>query len=152
MSNFVVSAELRARLEEMASCSAKAAGTVLFHRGDSVSGVFLIEKGKVKLTLGESEAYPPRKLGPGSVLGLPATLAGAAYSLTAEVIEDAQVGFIPRDTVLDFLRANPLLCFQVTQILGEELSAMRSATELSAEARSRQKAALHPRRRTCKVN
>lgn len=152
MANFVLSAELRERLEEMASSSAKPAGTVLFRRGDSVSGVFLIEKGKAKLTLGESSAYPPRKLGPGSILGLPATLAGAPYSLTAEVVEDAQVGFIPRDTILEFLRANPLFCFQVTQILGEELSEMRTATELSAEARTRQKTTVHARRRACKVH
>ena len=151
MANFVVSEELRERLEEMASSSAKPAGTVLFHRGDAVSGVFLIETGKVKLTLGESSAYPPRKLGPGSILGLPATLAGAPYSLTAEVVENAQVGFIPRDAMLEFLRANPLLCFQVTQILGEELSEMRTATELSAEARNRQKAIVHTRRRACKL-
>jgi CRP-like cAMP-binding protein len=128
MANFVVSGELKARLEEMASPCAKPAGTTLFQRGDEVAGVFLIEQGKVKLTLdGHSNGYAARKLGPGAVLGLPATLSGSSYSLTAEVVEDAQFAFIPRERMLEFLRMNPLLCFQVTQVLSEELFEMRAA-------------------------
>ena len=152
MANFIVSGELRDRLEHMASECAKPAGTILFRRGDDVAGIFLIEKGKVKLTLdGHSNCYAARKLGPGAVIGLPATLSGSSYSLTAEVIEDAQLGFISRDAILEFLRNNPLLCFQVTQVLSEELSEMRAAIGSSGSPAPRESAAVRQRRASQRV-
>ncbi len=46
--------------------------------------------------------YPERVLGSGSILELPATLSGRAYSLDAEAVEDAELQFDLRE---DFLRS-----------------------------------------------
>ena len=103
-------------------------GNYLFRRGDPVTGVFLITNGVVRLGLeGDLPAFPWRNLGPGSLLGLPATLSEATYSLTAEVIDDADLIFLPRQRLLDLLRQQHHLCFQIMNILSEELTETRAA-------------------------
>jgi CRP-like cAMP-binding protein len=71
----------------------------LFRRGDKAVGVFLVRRGKVSLSL-DGTSVISRTLGPGSLLGLPATLSGEPYSLTATVAEDCQLDFIRREAVL----------------------------------------------------
>ena len=53
----------------------------------------------------------------GELLGLPATLSGKPYEVTAEVSEQARVNFIPRAAFLRFLHANPGAVIQVAQLL-----------------------------------
>jgi CRP-like cAMP-binding protein len=62
-------------------------------------------------------------------VGLPASLSDSAYSLTAEVSEDAELVFLSRQRLLDLLREKPELCFQVMSILTEELTQTRTALE-----------------------
>jgi len=126
--DLVVSPELREQLLRLATCTSKPKGTVLFRHGDAVRGLFLIRSGKVSLALdGANAAFPSRILGAGSVVGLPATVAGSPYSLTAQVIEDAELAFVSRDAVVDCLRQNPDLCFEVMDMLSGEISGTRSA-------------------------
>ncbi len=132
MGNFsrdlAVSPELKTHLESMATTVAKPKGTVLFRRGDDVVGAFLIHSGKVSLGLDcDTSIYPTRVLGPGCVVGLPATVSGNPYSLTAKVVEDAELGFVSRDSIMDCLRQHPDLCFKVMDILSGEICDIRSA-------------------------
>jgi CRP/FNR family transcriptional regulator len=55
----------------------------------------------------------------GEVLGLPATITGKCYELTAEVIEPTQANFIGRDDFLGFLREHGEAALRVAQMLGE---------------------------------
>lgn len=55
----------------------------------------------------------------GEVLGLPATITGKAYELTAEVIEPSQANFITRADFLNFLREYGEASLRVAQQLGE---------------------------------
>lgn len=128
---FVVSPELKAELERLASRVSKPRGAVLFRRGEQVSGAFLIRKGKVALELDPaSPIYPVRTLGPGCVAGLPATVSGAPYSLTAKVLEDSELGYIPRKQVIKLLAANSQLCLLAMELVSQEISRMRSAVKL----------------------
>ena len=120
--------ELRSALEATASTVEKSEKSILFRRGDPSVGVFLVRKGKVSLSL-DGTSVASRTLGPGSLLGLPATLNGRPYSLTATVAEDCQLDFISREVVLRVLRENTLVCFQALQILGSEISDMRRALD-----------------------
>lgn len=122
--NLIPSHELQAEFERLATIVFKPKGTILFRRGDDVSGMFLIRNGRISLAL---DFYPLRILGPGAITGLPATLSGNPYSLTAQVLEDSELAFVPRDSVLACLKNNPLLCFQVSQMLSEEISDISSA-------------------------
>jgi CRP-like cAMP-binding protein len=121
---------LKQHLELIGARTEKSPGTFLFRRGDSVVGAFLVVHGAVRLGLErDPRGFPSRRLGPGSVVGLPATLSNCAYSLTAEVMDEAQVLFIPAARLLNLLREQPQLCFDVMNILTEELTQTRTALE-----------------------
>jgi CRP/FNR family transcriptional regulator, cyclic AMP receptor protein len=128
--NLIPPSELQTELESLATIVFKPAGSLLFQRGDETSGVFLIRSGRISLALDyEIPVYPARILGPGALIGLPATVSGKPYSLTAKVVEDSELGFVPRAQVLECLKKNPLLCFQVMDILSDEIADVRSAFE-----------------------
>jgi CRP/FNR family transcriptional regulator len=55
----------------------------------------------------------------GEVLGLPATVTGKPYELTAEVIEPTQANFITREDFLRFLSEHGEAALRVAQQLGE---------------------------------
>ena len=80
-------------------------------------GVFLVREGKVSLRL-DGVGIATRTLGPGSLLGLPATQNGRPYSLTAMVTKDSRLDFISREAVLLILHSDTLVCFQALHILG----------------------------------
>lgn len=116
----------------------KPKGTILFRHGDAVVGLYLIRKGTVCLALESANpAFPPRILGAGSVVGLPATVAGSPYSLTAQVLDDADLAFVPRDAVVECLRRNPQLCFEVMGMLSGEISGTRFAIKNCGSLRPR---------------
>jgi len=134
MNNFMVSADLRERLEAVASMVQKPRGCTLFRRGDESFGVFIIEEGKVALSVDGPEGYgPTRSLGPGCIIGVPGTLSGEGYSLTARTSEECKLRFIPRETLLDYLRRNPQHCFQLVEMLSREISEMRAAAQRKRE-------------------
>lgn len=131
-----VSLAMQEKLLLLATALSKAAGTILFRHGDAVLGAYLIRSGKVRLALdGVNSTFPPRILGSGSVVGLPATVAGSPYSLTAQVIEDAELAFVPRAALLECLQHDPQLCFEVMDILSGEISETRSALKQASVLR-----------------
>jgi CRP-like cAMP-binding protein len=135
-SNLIPSPELKAGLEQLSTIVSKPKGTILFRRGEDVFGVFLIRSGRVSLALDfPTPLYPPRILGPGAIVGLPATVSGNPYSLTAKVVDDAELAFVARDAVLECLQDNPLLCFQVMDMLSGEISDIRSAFKQNGSSR-----------------
>ena len=136
--DLIVSPVMQEQLLRLATSIFKAKGTILFRHGDAVSGLYLIRRGRVSLALdGVSSAFPPRILGVGSVVGLPATVAGSPYSLTAQVLEDADLAFVPREAVVECLRQNPQLCFEVMDMLSGEISGSRFAIKQSGTLRPR---------------
>lgn len=119
--------ELSVALDRVAFPVSRPAGAILFHCGDPVSGVYLIRKGAVSMSLdAHTSIYPPKTLGPGEIAGLPATLTGT-YSLSAEVAEDAELGFIPSGRVAELLEASPRLCLLAMRIISGEIARIRSA-------------------------
>ncbi len=135
-SNLIPSPELKAGLEQRATIVFKPKGAILFQRGDDVFGVFLIRSGRISLALDcPTPVYPPRILGPGAVVGLPATVSGNPYSLTAKVLDDSELAFVSRDAVLECLQHKPLLCFQVMDMLSGEISDIRSAFKQNDSSR-----------------
>jgi CRP/FNR family transcriptional regulator len=119
--------ELAAELDRVASRVALRKGTALFHAGDPLSGVFVIRTGAVDMSVdSKNSIYPPRRLGPGEIVGLPATLTGH-YSLTARVAEDSELGFIPGPKVTEMLECSPRLCMTAMRLMSEEIARIRAA-------------------------
>jgi CRP-like cAMP-binding protein len=72
MGTLIAPEELKRQLEVVGAPIQKERGSFLFRRGDEVSGIFLIRQGAVQLGLERDlPGFPPRRLGPGSVVGLP---------------------------------------------------------------------------------
>lgn len=119
--------QLHAELDRLATRVVVPEGHYLFHCGDPASGVYTIRKGAVTMELADaSHLYPPRTLGPGEIVGLPATLTGS-YSLSARVAEDAELGFIPAPRMTELLETSPRLCLLATRTISGEVARMRAA-------------------------
>src|SRR3954452_22293598 len=82
-------------------------GAVLFVEGQAPRGIFVLCKGRVKLSICSTDGKTLilKIAEPGEVLGLSATVSGKAYELTAETVDTCQVNFVKRE---DFLRFLPL--------------------------------------------
>lgn len=133
---FEASPQLCSALSAAGSIENVPVGTLLFRQGEEVKGIYVVKSGRVRLSLADAStgSVSDRFAESGIVLGLPATMAGNKYSLTAEVRSDAEVVFVPRKRVLDILREQPTLCFEVVEILAQEVAHMRrdTATAFSA--------------------
>jgi CRP-like cAMP-binding protein len=125
---FGTTAALSEALRDLGEVKQGDSGQTLFRSGDAARGIFLLLEGTVRLTLAEQGVYYRRTVGPGSLLGLPATMCLRPYSLSAEILEPLQYVFVPCTVVKEFLRTRPDLCFQVVEILAREVREMRHAT------------------------
>src|SRR6201987_4217406 len=93
------------RLSEITSASSYPKGATLFVEGQAARGVFILCAGRVKLSTSSADGKSliVRIAEPGEVLGLPATVTGKLYELTADVLEPTQANFIARTDFLNFL-------------------------------------------------
>ncbi len=127
-----LSAELSKELRAASRSLTKKKGAVLFRAGGHARGAFLVRTGRLKLHLkGAAGLYPPRTLGPGALVGLPATVSGEPYSLTAEAVQDCELDFISRKELLALLQRNTTAALQILQILSEEIYQMRNTAKLA---------------------
>jgi CRP/FNR family transcriptional regulator, cyclic AMP receptor protein len=110
-----------AGLDAISSSATYPRGSVLFVEGQSPRGVFILCNGKVKLfgTSSSGKALIFRIAEPGEIIGLPSTLSGKPYELTAEALEPIQANFIRRDDFLSFLGRYGDAALRVAQMLGE---------------------------------
>jgi len=102
-------------------------GAVLFRRGEPSIGIFLVKNGSVSLRLESGEAKPifERTVARDAVVGLPATISGDRYSLTALTLEQSELAYIERQTLIELMRSNPAVAFEIMHALGEEVLRMR---------------------------
>jgi CRP-like cAMP-binding protein len=120
-------AELKTELDRLASSLSLPAGAALFRCGDPATGLFLVRKGSVRMILDSAErVFPERIVGPGEIVGLPATLTGH-YSLSARAAEEAELGYVPAALVNSLLECSPRLCLLATRVMSTEIARMRSA-------------------------
>ncbi len=109
------------KLAAITSAATYPKGATLFVEGQSPRGVFILCSGKVKLSTSSADGRSLilRISEPGEVLGLPATVTGKPYELTADVTEPTQANFISRADFLLFLREHGEAALRVAQQLGE---------------------------------
>ena len=109
------------RLSKITSASSYPKGATLFVEGQTARGVFILCNGRVKLSTSSADGKTliVRIADPGEVLGLPATITGKEYELTADVLEPTQANFISRADFLTFLREFGEASLRVAQQLGE---------------------------------
>jgi CRP-like cAMP-binding protein len=113
-------------LEQHCEKFCKPKGTVLFSRGEKALGVFLVLSGRVSLNAGIVKV-PARSYRAGALVGLPATLTKASYSMTATVTEDAELGFLPPQTLDSLMQNDPDLCQALLRLLSERVLVIQQA-------------------------
>ena len=97
-------------------------GAVLFVEGEAPRGIFVICKGRIKLSICSSDGRTLilKMAEAGEVLGLSASVSGKAYELTAETVEPCQTNFVKREEFLRFLKDHSEACFRVAEQLSEK--------------------------------
>jgi CRP-like cAMP-binding protein len=120
--SFKASAELMEALLPYGSALNHPAHKILFERGQKAFGLFLLKTGKARLSV---PGALDRSVGPGSLLGVPGTLSKGVYSLSAELLEESQVLFVPSERVMALLTEHPDIGFQLVQLLSREIQELR---------------------------
>jgi len=100
-------------------------GASLFAEEEAPKGVFVLCKGRVKLTMTSSEGKTVilRIVRPGAVLGLHAVVSGKPYQAAAEAMEPCQLNFVRRDDFLRFLGEHSEASIHAAQQLSESYQA-----------------------------
>jgi CRP/FNR family transcriptional regulator, cyclic AMP receptor protein len=106
-------------LDAISSSSTFPKGALLFVEGQTPRGVFVLCNGRVKLSASSADgkALILRIAEAGELIGIPGTIAGQPYEVTAEALEPLQANFIPREEFLHFLRENGEAALKVAEIL-----------------------------------
>jgi CRP/FNR family transcriptional regulator len=109
------------RLDAISSSTTYPKGAVLFVEGQEPRGVFVICNGRVKLcaSSAKGKSLILRIADQGEVVGLPGTISGKPYTVTAEALEPIQANFIARDLFLEFLRQHGEAALRVAEILSD---------------------------------
>jgi len=125
--SFKVDAELETKLLGKALNISKQAGALLFNQGDAVTGIYLLSKGRARLTLrsADGKIHLEEIVGRGGLLGLPAAISGTPYSLTAEVLSDAEFAFLSREELVSLMQSDVSLSLKLVELLSQEVRAMR---------------------------
>jgi len=97
-------------------------GAVLFVEGQAPRGIYVLCKGRVKLSICSTDGKTLilKVAEPGEVLGLSASVSGKAYELTAETLDPCQVNFVKREDFLRFLKEHGEACLRVAEQLSEK--------------------------------
>jgi CRP/FNR family transcriptional regulator, cyclic AMP receptor protein len=84
-------------------------GSILFMENEPARGVFLVCSGRVKLSVSSKggKTLILQMAKPGEVIGLSASMSGAPYEATAEILYPSQVVFIRREDFLRFVHRFP---------------------------------------------
>jgi CRP/FNR family cyclic AMP-dependent transcriptional regulator len=117
------------------------AGATLFVEGQVCRGIYILCKGRVKLTATSKEGQTLilKVAQPGEVLGLNAAISGIPHDTTAETGQPCQLNFVKRDDFLKFLKehgaASMHAAIQVSRECQQAYQQLRSFTMNSAPQR-----------------
>ena len=98
-------------------------GTVIFRQGDLGDSMFVIERGRVRIVFScEGHAAEVAVLEPGAFFGELSLLGGAARTANAEVIEDADLLVIRRDTFVMMMQDDIDIVFRMLSDMAVRLA------------------------------
>jgi CRP/FNR family transcriptional regulator, cyclic AMP receptor protein len=97
--------------------------TRLFRQGDKGDAMYLIESGRVRISIRDEEDHELTlaELAQGDFFGEMAIIDGRQRSADAQVIEDARLAILSRDAFLSFVRNNPDVALKMLSALTDRL-------------------------------
>ncbi len=100
-------------------------GDILFHEGDPAKHFFVLLKGRVQLSLGETGPVVYMVRHPGEIIGWSGLIGRDLYSASGECMEETNLLKFDRDDFLDILKKYPqneaLLFKRLAEMLGNRL-------------------------------
>jgi CRP-like cAMP-binding protein len=123
---------LAERLRPLGETTKLPKGSFIFGQGDPAKGVFVVSDGRACISLSGQNGVPvwSKIVGPGTILGLPSTVSGQPYTLTAVALEKVDAAFVSRQTLCELMARDPELSNQVVRVLSEELGDLRRRISL----------------------
>jgi CRP/FNR family transcriptional regulator len=109
-------------LEQEAITTTYPTGAVLFAEGQAPRGVFIVRRGRVKLSICGSDGMTLilRIVEAGCPLGVAAVISGREYEATAETQEPCEVSFLRQSDLLRLMRLHGELALWVTQHISQD--------------------------------
>jgi CRP-like cAMP-binding protein len=109
-------------LEQEAITTTYPTGAVLFAEGQAPRGVFIVRRGRVKLSICGSDGRTLilRIVEAGCPLGVAAVVSGRPYEATAETQEPCEVSFLRQCDLLRLMRLHGELALWVTQHISQD--------------------------------
>ena len=109
-------------LEQEALTTTYPTGAVLFAEGQAPRGVFIVRRGRVKLSICGSDGRTLilRIVEPGCPLGIAAVVSGRSYEATAETQEPSEISFLRHNDLLRLMRVHGELALWVTQHIAQD--------------------------------
>jgi CRP/FNR family transcriptional regulator len=97
-------------------------GSILFVEGQMPRGVYILCRGRAKLSMVSTEGKTLilRISEPGDILGLSSCLLSQPYQATVETLSPCQLNFIRREDFLRYIRNNNDAMFRVAEFLSRE--------------------------------
>ena len=117
MNSCVLSPAIADLLEAEAITTSYPTGAVLFAEGQAPRGVFIVRRGRVKLSICGSDGRTLilRMVEPGDPLGVAAVVSGRQYEATAETQEPSEISFLRQTDLLRMMRLKSEMALWVTQ-------------------------------------
>ncbi|MFZ0758834.1 MAG: Crp/Fnr family transcriptional regulator, partial [Candidatus Sulfotelmatobacter sp.] len=108
--------------EEEAITTTYPTGAVLFAEGQAPRGVFIVRRGRVKLSICGSDGRTLilRMVETGSPLGVASVVSGRQYEATAETQEPSEISFLRQCDWLRLMRLHGELALWVTQHISRD--------------------------------
>jgi CRP-like cAMP-binding protein len=124
--------------------SEKKKGEIIFKKGMPSNGIYILRKGKVKIyqvnQYGKSQIlYIYKK---GEFFGYKPLLCNELHPVTAEVLEDAVISFIPKSSFLKTLKSSQQLSNKLLFNLSHEFSVWVNTTTVFAQQSVKERFAL----------
>jgi CRP/FNR family transcriptional regulator len=109
-------------LEQEAVTTMYPTGAVLFAEGQVPRGIFIVRRGRVKLSICGSDGRTLilRIVEPGCPLGVAAVVSGRQYEATAETQEPSEISFLRQSDLLRLMRVHGELTLWVTQHISQD--------------------------------
>ncbi|HYV12254.1 MAG TPA: DUF1003 domain-containing protein [Pyrinomonadaceae bacterium] len=97
--------------------------TRLFRQGDKGDAMYLIESGRVRISIRDQEEQEVilAELAQGDFFGEMSIIDGRQRSADAKVIDDAQLAILSREAFLSFVRSNPDVALEMLSALTDRL-------------------------------
>ena len=114
------------RFENIRHTTIYPTGAVLFVEGQAARGIFVVCKGRIKLSCCsmDGKTLILRIAESGEVLGMSSSVSGRPYQLTAETLDPCQISFVKRDDFVQFIKEHGDACLRVAEQLSNKYHAV----------------------------